>query len=185
MGLLKKAKSFFGKIIAIREKTKEYKILSIGHRNQQGLFYDEKNSHQKEILYNWWQNTLHSANDGNITNDEIKIKDGYDANSTDVNISIEDISIDNGEIRLTLRRNDKSINFAVVHLLSKNLRWLWYSAYDEEYNISDNSSCKNHYCFTITFNNSTTDSSQKVYSGDVNGTESNVTDVKTGVKIFR
>ena len=36
-------KSLFGKIIAIREKTKEYKILSIGHRNQQGLFYDEKN----------------------------------------------------------------------------------------------------------------------------------------------
>ena len=40
-------KSFFGKVIAIREETKEYKILSIGHRNQQGLFYDKKN----DVIY--------------------------------------------------------------------------------------------------------------------------------------
>jgi hypothetical protein len=149
------------------------------------LFYDEKKEHQKEILYNWWQNMLHSIKDGNITIDEIKVTQEYEANSSEVNVSVENISIENGEIKITLKRNDSDVDFAVIHLLGKNLRWLWYSMYDENYNISDNSSCKNHYCFTITFENSTTDSSQKVYSGDVNGTESNITDVKTGVKIFR
>ena len=54
-------KSFFGKVIAIREDTKEYKILSMGHRNQQGLFYDKKN----DIIYS----TEHGPKGG----DEINI----------------------------------------------------------------------------------------------------------------
>jgi len=64
-------KSFFGKIIAIREKTKEYKILSMGHRNQQGLFYDKKN----DIIYS----TEHGPQGGdeiniNISPENFKIK---------------------------------------------------------------------------------------------------------------
>jgi glucose/arabinose dehydrogenase len=37
-------KSLIGKIISIDEKTKEYKILSLGHRNAQGLYYDKDNN---------------------------------------------------------------------------------------------------------------------------------------------
>ncbi len=33
--------SLFGKIISINKTTKEYKLISMGHRNQQGLFYDD------------------------------------------------------------------------------------------------------------------------------------------------
>ena len=36
--------SLIGKIISIDEKTKEYKILSMGHRNPQGLHYDKENN---------------------------------------------------------------------------------------------------------------------------------------------
>lgn len=32
--------SFFGKIISINKNSKEYKLVSMGHRNQQGLYYD-------------------------------------------------------------------------------------------------------------------------------------------------
>ena len=59
-------KSFFGKIIAIREKTKEYKILSMGHRNQQGLFYDKKN----DIIYS----TEHGPKGGDELNLIVKGK---------------------------------------------------------------------------------------------------------------
>lgn len=37
-------KSFMGKIISIDKGTKDHNILSIGHRNSQGLFYDEENN---------------------------------------------------------------------------------------------------------------------------------------------
>ena len=37
-------KSLIGKIISIDEITKEYKILSLGHRNPQGLYYDKENN---------------------------------------------------------------------------------------------------------------------------------------------
>ncbi len=33
--------SLFGKIISINKKTKDYRLISMGHRNQQGLFYDD------------------------------------------------------------------------------------------------------------------------------------------------
>ena len=64
-------KSLFGKTIAIREKTKEYKILSMGHRNQQGLFYDKKN----DIIYS----TEHGPKGGdeiniNISPENFKMK---------------------------------------------------------------------------------------------------------------
>ena len=36
-------KSFFGKIIEIDKKTKEFKIISMGHRNPQGLYYKKTN----------------------------------------------------------------------------------------------------------------------------------------------
>ncbi len=36
-------KSFFGKIISIDLTTKNYKLISMGHRNAQGLYYDSKN----------------------------------------------------------------------------------------------------------------------------------------------
>ena len=37
-------KSVFGKILKINIKTKDYKILSMGHRNPQGLYYDKENN---------------------------------------------------------------------------------------------------------------------------------------------
>lgn len=37
-------KSFFGKIISINLTTKEYELISMGHRNAQGLYYDKKNN---------------------------------------------------------------------------------------------------------------------------------------------
>jgi len=36
-------KNLKGKIISINEETKAYEIISLGHRNQQGVFYDSKN----------------------------------------------------------------------------------------------------------------------------------------------
>ena len=49
-GLIKKGRpaqnvnSFFGKILKINTETQEYKIISMGHRNPQGLFYDNENN---------------------------------------------------------------------------------------------------------------------------------------------
>ena len=37
--------SIFGKIISINKNTKNWKIISMGHRNPQGLYYDSKNDY--------------------------------------------------------------------------------------------------------------------------------------------
>ncbi len=34
--------SIFSKILEINKKTNDYKVISIGHRNPQGLFFDSK-----------------------------------------------------------------------------------------------------------------------------------------------
>ena len=39
-----KEDSIFSKIIEINKKTKDYKVVSMGHRNPQGLFFDKKNN---------------------------------------------------------------------------------------------------------------------------------------------
>lgn len=54
-------KSYFGKIISIDLKTKKIEIISMGHRNQQGLFYDEIND------------TIFSTEHGPQGGDEINI----------------------------------------------------------------------------------------------------------------
>lgn len=53
--------SLVGKIISVDELTKEYQILSMGHRNPQGLFYDKKN------------NVIYSSEHGPKGGDELNI----------------------------------------------------------------------------------------------------------------
>ena len=41
IGMHTRLESFFGKVLEIDKKTKEYKIISKGHRNPQGLYYNK------------------------------------------------------------------------------------------------------------------------------------------------
>jgi len=149
------------------------------------IFYDEKSTHEHEVTYFWWLNKLHQSIDGNITSSEFKITNGYSTNDESVDISVENVEIKDGRLIISMKKN-QNFDFAVVHLLSPNLSWLWYSKYNEKYDISDGSTCKNHFCFTITYE-SARDTSSLVKSGkDVNGTEVNVTTIpKPSLKIFR
>ena len=61
-------KSLIGKIISIDEDTKEYKLLSMGHRNPQGLFYDKKSN----IIFS----TEHGPQGGDEINVDISPDDG-------------------------------------------------------------------------------------------------------------
>ena len=58
--------SLIGKIISIDEKTKEYKILSMGLRNSQGLYYDKEN------------NIIYSTDHGPQGGDEINVNTSPD-----------------------------------------------------------------------------------------------------------
>ena len=58
--------SLIGKIISIDEKTKEYKILSMGHRNAQGSYYDKEN------------NVIYSTEHGPQGGDEINVNTSPD-----------------------------------------------------------------------------------------------------------
>jgi hypothetical protein len=96
------------------------------------------------------------------------------------------MNINDGSITFNIKRNDLNVNFAVIHLLSPNLKWLWYSKYGDEYNISAGSTCLNHFCFSVTWQK--INETGEVGSGGFSGTEANVTDTnstKRGVKIFR
>ena len=58
--------NLIGKIISIDEKTKEYKILSMGHRNSQGLYYDKEH------------NVIYSTDHGPQGGDEINVNTSPD-----------------------------------------------------------------------------------------------------------
>ena len=60
-------KSFMGKIIALDENTKDFQIMSMGHRNSQGIFYD----FEKDIIWS----TDHGPKGGDEININIKPKD--------------------------------------------------------------------------------------------------------------
>ena len=62
-----KLDNLIGKIISININTKKHKILSIGHRNQQGLFYDKQN----DIIF--------SAEHGPLGGDEINLNHNPDS----------------------------------------------------------------------------------------------------------
>jgi hypothetical protein len=58
--------SLFGKIISIDEANREYKILSMGHRNPQGLYYDKE------------KDTIYSTEHGPQGGDEINVNTSPD-----------------------------------------------------------------------------------------------------------
>ncbi|GAB6074021.1 hypothetical protein [Nautilia lithotrophica] len=185
LDLNKKAKYYYGNLLLSdilateNDFNKSYSFIifdSIGNLKPDG----------KEVVYNWYENTGHNVIDGNVTNNEIIVSSDYNASNTinGVDVSVE--SINNGIITFKVSRNDSSVKFAVVHLLSPNLKWLWYSKFNQKYDISNNSTCLNHFCFSITWQN--LNSAGEVGSGEFKGTEANMTDTnstKRGVKIFR
>ena len=63
-----KTESFLGKIISIDEDTKEYELLSMGHRHPQGLFYDKESN----IIFS----TEHGPEGGDEINVNISPDDG-------------------------------------------------------------------------------------------------------------
>lgn len=140
----------------------------------------------KEFVYDWYLNDKHSAIDGNVTDSEIVVSKDFNASNTLNGVTVSVVSIDSGKITFKIDRTNSNVNYAVIHLLSPNLKWLWYSKFYEKYDISNNSSCLNHFCFAVSWQN--TNNEGEVGSGEFNGTEANVTDTnstKRGVKIFR
>jgi hypothetical protein len=139
----------------------------------------------QELVINWYFNPLHQQIDGNVSDSEIAISSDYNASNTISGVSVN-ASIENGKLIVRIRRTNNQINFAVVHLLSNNLRWLWYNKYSDYYDVSNQSSCLEHFCFSITWRDIET--YDGVGSGKIIGTESNITDTNSstlGVKIFR
>ena len=68
--------------------------------------------------------------------------------------------------------------------MSENLRWFWYSKFNEPYDVSNNSTCLNHFCFVLTWEDN--NKAGEIGSGEFKGTEVNVTDaIKQKIKIFR
>ena len=146
---------------------------------------DDLKPDSKELVLNLYHNIWHQINDGNVSDSEIVVSKDYNASNVLSGVSVNVVSIKDGNITFNIKRTG-DVNFAVVHLLSQNLRWLWYSKFNTDYNISNDSTCLHHFCFSITWQKG--NDIGEVGSGEFNGTEANVTETnstKTGVKIFR
>ena len=159
--------------------------------SQKFLMYDNNSSdtykpNSDEILLNWYHNLFNHLKDANISN--FVVTKGYVYNKNDelnsVKVKVNDI---NESLNLNVQRNNSNINFAVIHIIDTNASHLWYSKYGNEYNISQGSSCTNHFCFTVTWPKNEQNSSG-VWSGNINGTKADVNESNEtlkGVKIFR
>ena len=158
--------------------------------SQKILMFDDNSSdtykpNSDEILLNWYQNLFNHLKDANISN--FVVTKGYVYNPSDVvnsvKVKVNDI---NDTINLNIQRINSNINFVVIHIIDTNASHLWYSKYGNEYNISQGSSCTNHFCFTITWPKNEQNSG--VLSGNVSGTKAEINEsneTKRGVKIFR
>jgi len=145
---------------------------------------DDYKPDSKEVFINWYLNSYNHLKDSNISN--FVVTRGYIYQDSDilngVSVSVVDI---NDSLNLEISRSDNSIGFVVVHIIDTNASHLWYSRFNEEYNISKGSSCKSHFCFAITWDNNDTNVSG-VKSGNVKGTKAKIIKEKVrAVKIFR
>ncbi|WP_024787661.1 hypothetical protein [Lebetimonas sp. JH369] len=178
---------YYGNLVLFDEKVTSDEFDT---RKDYFIVYDNNESDDKlpsnnEILPDWYVNSYHNTIDGNISNSDIVVSSDYNASNQINGVEVSVNSIQNGKITFHIKRTNSSVNFAVVHLLEPNLKWLWYSRYGNDYNISPNSTCLNHFCFSITWENG---EKGVIKSGETKGTESNTTKVnetKRGVKIFR
>ena len=158
--------------------------------SQKFLMYDDNSSddykpNSDEILLNWYQNLFNHLKDANISN--FVVTKGYVYNPNDIvnsiKVKVNDI---NNSLNLNIQRKNSDIHFIVIHIIDSNASHLWYSKYGNEYNVSKNSSCTNHFCFTVTWPQN--EQNNGVLSGDINGTKADVNEsneIKRGVKIFR
>jgi hypothetical protein len=180
---------YYGNVMLFDEVTNKNEFDT---RDNYFIIYDVNESDNKlpsnnAILPDWYLNSYHQIVDGNISNNNIIVSSDYNASDKIDGVEASINSINNGKVTFHIKRTDLSINFAVIHLLEPNLKWLWYSKYGDEYNISDDSTCLNHFCFTITWENNNNEKGV-IKSGNVNGTEANATEnnaTRRGVKIFR
>ncbi len=141
-------------------------------------------SNTKEIIINWYLNTLNKQKDANISN--FVVTKGYVYNDDVIDSVDVDVNDINDSLNLHIKRNDESVKFAVVHIIDSNASHLWYSKFGKEYNISKDSSCAEHFCFSITWKSG--ENENGVISGDTNGTKADVNSSginKKGVKLFR
>ena len=147
-------------------------------------FSDSLKPTSTEEEYNWYWNNLHQNRDGNVSNDEIVVSSDYNASNKIDGVDANVTSVSNGRIVIELKRSDGSIPFAVIHLLTPRLKWLWFSRYGDNYDISNNSTCLNHFCWTVTYEGRR--DKGDAGTGEFKGTESNVTDYNvSGTKIYR
>ena len=154
------------------------------------VIYDtDKNDNLKPtntiLNYNWYFNKFHQAKDGNITNSDIVVSSDYNSSNTINGVDVNITSITNGEFNLTIKRTDSSISKVILHYMSPALKWLWYNKFENEYNISNGSTCMQHFCSDVKFNNN----SQiiGIGFGSFQGSEINTTKNKTDshLKIYR
>ena len=158
--------------------------------------YDDDSNYKPSNInkaYNWYLNTKHTKKEGEF-NSTVHISDGYTASDKyndkfDINVSK---NVSDGSQVFHIHRKDDSINFAVFHLTldSNASHWLWFSYSNKDYNDSNGSTCANHFCFAITWNEASNEgnNTKTVTSGDVLGTEANVSEYNStakGVKIYR
>ena len=151
--------------------------------NESDTYIPDKN---KEILLYWFLNLYNKTKDANISNFVVTKSYVYksDDEISSVSVNVNEI---NDTLSLNVKRNDSNVVFAVVHIIDSNASHLWYSKFGNDYNISLNSSCANHFCFSITWERNESNESE-VITGDINGTKAEVNSSKThktGVKIFR
>lgn len=150
------------------------------------LIYDNNSSdnlnnldEKYEELINLYLNIYHELKDGNLTNSDIVFS--KDFNSSDKynndDFKINSINYKDGKFYIDFSRKNSNIKFVVIHIMSKNFKWLWYNRYTEKYDVSDGSTCLNHYCIEVTYETNNTTGS--VESGVFNGTKAKISPSST------
>ena len=127
-----------------------------------------KTNNGRELFFNWYLN----GNDTTTTISNVKVMSGYQNSSGDeisgINVSVTK----NGSAFKFDISNIGDNKFFVVHILDNSLSSLWYSKFENDYNVSSGSSCLNHFCFSVSVEVNQTQGAAG--SGNFRGTETNV-----------
>ena len=142
---------------------------------------DAKQRNFERLSLSWYKNLNHTSSDGNLT-DSTSTKN-YNLNSDSVSLDTDSYSLNSGELNITIKNNNSpKVDYGVIHLNTPP--FLWFSKYNEPFSFSSDSSCVSHYCIEYRYINPNS-KSYDVGSGEFKGTESNNSNFRTGVKVYR
>ena len=147
---------------------------------------DPKIQNYQEELLDWYIYTIHTQNEGTLTN-FVTSTTVVQPSSNEDNIVAGLDSYSNGVFTVDVNNTQQSSNTHYIHFSSKSFLWYVPAGFGNEYNDSVGSDCSSHPCFEYRYEDNNKESNSSVNSGTTTGLSFDLNTSKNsrGVRLYR